>query len=138
MCWLRSGAYILDRLLVFDLDTVNSFLNFLRIDQPLKGDSDNPVISACREGVRSRWEVLPSNECTPTDLDAETLEALTGLLQKSSDTNAFIRDITFPKYVYHCSAESKESLEEVSIIIESGTNEIILPFNYYFVRAFSH
>ncbi len=88
--------------------------------QPLGGDGGAPIVSPCKKGAKTRWEILPENECTQTDLDSQTYDALSSVLSQTQDDNEFVRDIVFPSTGASCSATYLDSLEEVSIIVETS------------------
>jgi len=57
---------------------------------------NNMIAHPCTPGLRSRWLLKDLSTCNTTDVFNTTNLTLSDLLKKSTDTNPFFRDITFP------------------------------------------
>ena len=87
---------------------------------PVVDFQNTSLPSPCTPGLRSRWELKNTTDCSnPTLLDTETNSTLHYLLSHSRDSNPFIRDITFPSSGYICGESDTESLGHVDIVVES-------------------
>eukprot|EP00804_Cyclotella_cryptica_P009369 CCRYP_018076-RB/>CCRYP_018076-RB protein AED:0.03 eAED:0.03 QI:374/1/1/1/0.94/0.9/20/617/4181 len=84
-------------------------------------DFQNTTIeSPCTPGLRSRWEVKAVDDCpNPTTLQPASNTTLFNLLNKSTDKNPFIRDISFPTSGYACGSDDTSSLATIEIIVGS-------------------
>ena len=58
---------------------------------------NNMIAHPCTPGLRSRWLLKEISTCNITDIFNTTNLTLIDLLRRSSDTNPYFRDITFPQ-----------------------------------------
>jgi len=78
----------------------------------------NALQHPCTPGLRSRWSLSSGSVCEPTVLQPKTSLVLATLLQDSTDTNAFIRDITFPLNGVSC--DKVDTNPEIEILVDGN------------------